>query len=126
MKVEPALVAVVDVMMLYFPGFFAVENFVKTLVENVADFEIQVLANGHVAIGKNDKAVEDAVTAHFHIVPAPLIIQNEEIIIFTEFFNDLRYAVNEITGCPFRIMLGDRNIACPLFAFHLLLFFESI
>lgn len=57
MKVKPALVAIVNVILLCLDGFFSVKNFIEAFFKNVSNLQVKVLANRYITIWKDNKAV---------------------------------------------------------------------
>ena len=74
MKIDPAGIAVLYMVLLLFNRAGTIKNFVKRIGENIADQQIQMLANRHVAIRQYNQAVQDAVAVQFQISPSPVII----------------------------------------------------
>ena len=63
MEVDPAVVAVLQVVALRLAGSHTVENLVERLAVDVAKSDIEILAEWYVAVAMDDKAAHDTLAA---------------------------------------------------------------
>lgn len=88
-EVDPALVAVVVVILERIYRLLLGDDLIKGIVVDVAQVQIQVHANRDIAVGQNHNAVEDAFARKNQVAGFPLIVQDQVIVVFFEFFQDL-------------------------------------
>ena len=62
-EVDPAAVAVLGIVALCLAGCRAVENLIERLAVDVAESDIKILAERHIAVAMDDEAAHDALAA---------------------------------------------------------------
>ena len=78
-EVNPTVVAVLRVVALCLAGCRAVENLIERLAVDVAESDIKILAERHIAVAMDDEAAHDALAAQPQMSVAPLVVERHKV-----------------------------------------------
>ena len=97
-EVDPAAVALLLVLTLELAAGSAVEYLVERLVVDIAQHDVEVLADGHVAVAVDYEGALDALAAEIEIAFAPLLVESHIVVVFLGVVDIVRDALGEMVG----------------------------
>jgi hypothetical protein len=62
-------------------GSHAVEDLVERLVVDIAEYDIEILAEWYVSVAMDDKATHDALTAKAKMPIKPLVVEGHKVVV---------------------------------------------
>ena len=95
-EVDPAVIAVLGILVLSITGRYAVENLVKRLLVDIPQHHIKILAEWNVTIAMHDETAHNTLAAEPKISIAPFVIECHEVVVLLRVVDALGNLLHEV------------------------------